>query len=257
MKHVSKSIQAMLVLMTVIALSGCSLGQAAAPTPTTVDVNAIMTASSGTALAQLTIIAGQATATVPPTAKPTETPTLSAAATSAQGTGGTATQNPVTLLTATESAGGLPPTANATTATGGLPLGTAAPSLTPLVPVVVGGATVDLCYNAKFVEDVTIPDGTVFKPDEYFTKIWRVENTGNCKWDQGFGLVLWAGPAMDSHAIYFSGHDKEINPGGIIDLPVDMRAPSEAGEYVAHWKMINDQGVIFGGDFTVFIKVVK
>jgi methionine-rich copper-binding protein CopC len=56
---------------------------------------------------------------------------------------------------------------------------------------------------------------------------------------------------------YFSNHDQKVGPGGIVDIGVEMRAPTQPGEYVAHWTMISDTGKTFGGDFTVFIKVVK
>src|SRR6185295_11416560 len=41
----------------------------------------------------------------------------------------------------------------------------------------------DACNNSVFVADITIPDGSVLKPGEDFTKIWRIQNTGNCRWD--------------------------------------------------------------------------
>jgi hypothetical protein len=107
------------------------------------------------------------------------------------------------------------------------------------------------------VADVTIPDGTVMKPGEKFTKIWRVQNTGTCKWDQGYGFTIWAGPSMGANPIFYSSHDQSVAPGGIVDFSLEMRAPYQPGDYVAHWVMISDAGKTFGGDFTVFIKVVK
>jgi methionine-rich copper-binding protein CopC len=62
---------------------------------------------------------------------------------------------------------------------------------------------------------------------------------------------------MGGVAIYFSNKDKPVAPGGIVDLGIEMRAPVKPGDYVAHWTMISDQGKTFGGDLTVFIKVVK
>ena len=258
MKSVSKLTQVALILLAVAALSSCSLGQAAAATATPVDVNAVMTSAAATAFVQLTDIAGQASPTTPATSAPSQTPTLAA----------TATQNPsLLLLTPTEAAGGLPAVASptldsglpvATLAAGGLPTATLQPSLTPFPLVGSGGKTnVAVCYNSKFVADVTIPDGTVMKPYEKFTKIWRIQNTGTCTWDQGFGLTIWSGPSMGSNPIYFSNNDQKIGPGGVVDLSVEMHAPSQTGEYVAHWTMIDDKGTTFGGDLTVFIKVAK
>jgi len=254
MKSFSKSIQVALVVLAVAALSSCSLGQpAAAATPTAVDVNAVMTSAAATAFVQLTGIAAQASPTVPPT----QTPTQAATATPAQNGAATATQDSaLLLLTPTLTVGGLP-VAETPTAAVGLPLATIIPSLTPFAQTGSGGGAVVTCFNAKFVADVTIPDGTVMKPYEKFQKIWRIQNTGTCKWDQGFGLTLWAGPDMGGSAVYFSNNDKAVEPGGTVDLGVEMRAPVAPGDYVAHWTMIDDQGKTFGGDLTVFIKVVK
>jgi hypothetical protein len=242
MKSVSKSFQVALVLLAVAALSSCSQGQTAVPTATAIDVNAVMTSAAATAFVQLTDIAGQASPTTPPTVTPTQAPTQDQA---------------LLLLTPTVAAGGLPVLETTPTVAGGLPLSTIVPSLTPFVPVTGGGGTVVTCFNSKYVADVTIPDGTVMKPYEKFRKVWRIQNTGTCNWDEGFGLVLWAGPDMYGTAIYFSGHDKPVAPNGIVDLGIDMRAPAQPGDYVAHWTMISDQGKTFGGDLTVSIKVVK
>ena len=59
----------------------------------------------------------------------------------------------------------------------------------------------DGCNNSVFVADVTIPDGTIFqdsnekgsRPGNDFQKIWRVQNTGTCKWDEGYSLGLIGG----------------------------------------------------------------
>lgn len=241
MKSVSKSIQVALILLAVAALSSCSLGQTVAPTATAVDVNAVMTSAAATAFVQLTAIAAQASPTIPATQTPTPAPT--------QG-------QVLLLLTPTLAASGLPVVVTPTVAAG-FPLSTIVPSLTPFVPVAGGGGAVVTCFNSKYIADVTIADGTVMKPYEKFQKVWRIQNTGTCKWDEGFGLVLWAGPAMNGTAIYFSGRDKPVEPNGIVDLGIDMRAPAQSGEYTAHWTMINDQGKTFGGDLTVSIKVVK
>ena len=246
---------AILGVMTMLALSSCSLGQAAAgPTATAIDINAIMTSAAATAFVQLTQIAGQAS----PTHAPTQTATKVRFTSTPNAPSGSATQASVMEIaapTSTGAAAGLP-AVNTPLATSILQTNIAAPGFTPLAPIVkvTAGPT---CFNSSFVADVTIPDGTVLKPYEKFTKIWRVENTGICAWDQGFGLTIWAGPAMNGTPIYYSNNDQAVQPGGIVDLPIEMRAPSEPGDYIAHWILINDQGDTFGTDLTIFIKVVN
>jgi hypothetical protein len=249
MNRFLRPIQAALVLMILAALSSCTLGQVANPPAPTVDIGAIKTAAAATALVELTKIAGLAS----PTSAPTKTPTLAPATQTPDATqAANATQNSALLPTAT--VGGLPATETPVVAPMAGTPGSVIPSLTPLAPPVNTGPT---CLNSKFVADVTIPDGTVMKPGEKFTKIWRFQNTGLCSWDQGYGFTIWAGPSMNGTPIFFSNNDQPVGPGGVVDFDIDMRAPFEAGEYVAHWKMISDTGQIFGGDCTIFIKVVK
>lgn len=38
-------------------------------------------------------------------------------------------------------------------------------------------------YEAKFVGDVTVPDGSTFKPGVRFTKMWAMLNSGQAMWE--------------------------------------------------------------------------
>ena len=260
MMRVLKPIRVLLALVALVALSACSLGgQTAAATATTVDVRSVMTSAAATAFVQLTQIAGQASATV----APSQTPEPAAASDTPSGptiTPGGPTITPqagLQLVTATEGAGGLPVVETAAV-TPGAPALTPGliPSFTPLVPPVSsGGSNVSTCTNSKFAGDITIPDGTVMTPGQKFTKIWAVQNTGTCSWDQGFGITIWAGPSMNGSPTYFSAKDAPVQPGGTVDMSIEMRAPYQKGDYVAHWIMISDTGKTFGGDLTVVIKV--
>lgn len=252
MNRFLKPIRAAVILLALLALTGC-IGQAATPSTPTVDINAIKTAAAATAIVELTKIAAQASPTLAPTKTPTTapaTPTLAATQAAGSVTPGTALSPTATI--AGGGAAGLP-----ATQTPLAPMaGTAAPipSLTPLVAPTSAGPT---CLNSKFVTDVTVPDGTVMQPGQKFTKGWRIQNTGTCTWDEGYGFVRWSGPDMGAADQYFSKNDQPVGAGGVVDFYVDMRAPYEAGDYVAHWVMVSDTGKTFGGDFTVVIKVVK
>lgn len=246
-------------IILLLALSGCSLGQAATPaateTPTQMSVSAVMTSAAATAFVQLTAIASMPS----PTAAPTRTSVL-AAPTNASGTADS-TQAPALQLltpTSTELAGGLPvaPTDAATTPqpADSLPTNTPIPSLTPLSPV-NPPKNATACLNSAYVADVTIADKTVLKPNEKFRKIWRIQNTGICNWDGGFGLIRWTGPAMGGESIFYSNDDQPVLPGGIVDIGIDMVAPEKAGEYIGHWVMISDSKITFGTDLIVYIIV--
>lgn len=252
MTGISKPIHMLIVLVAILGLSACGTPQSAAPTATVVDVKAVMTSAAATAFVQLTQIAGQASAT----SAPTQTATPAPATNTPNPLAGTATTaSGLQLLTPTEGAGGLP-TAQTPVVGAGTPLATAVIGLTPLFPVATTSSSTT-CYNSKFVADVTIPDGTILQPYQKFRKIWRIQNTGTCPWDDGFGLTFWAGSDMGGQAIYFSANDAKIQPGSTVDLGIDMRAPLVPNKYVGHWSMVTDAGKTFGGDFTVVITVSK
>lgn len=250
MNRFLKPVRAAVILLALVALTSCSLGQAATPSTPTVDINAVKTAAAATAIVELTKIASQASPTPAPTQTPTTapaTPTLAATAV------GGATQGATLLPTATVvGAAGLP-----ATETPVAPMaGTAAPipSLTPIVPVAPTSAG-PTCLNAKFVADITVPDKTVMQPGQKFTKIWEIQNTGTCPWDEGYGFVRWAGPDMGGADIYYSKNDTPVQPGGIVDMSIDMRAPYQPGDYIAHWVMVSDSGQTFGQSVVVEIIV--
>ncbi len=149
-----------------------------------------------------------------------------------------------------------------TSPTPATPVFTATASLTPVplptnTPVPSPTAT-PVCPQAQFITDVTIPDGTVLKPGEAFTKKWRLRNTGTCAWN-GFTLVFDSGDAMGSPASEPIG---VVNPGQEVDLDVNMTAPNSAGNYRGYWRIVSNNNVLVpilngyqGRAFYVDIKV--
>lgn len=121
---------------------------------------------------------------------------------------------------------------------------TAPASLTPAVKPDTPTVTTQPCDQAQFISDVTIPDGTKMAPGEAFTKTWRLRNLGSCTWDTRYALVFSSGDAFGAPAV--------INlPGSVptnatVDLSVDMKAPTAAGDYISSWKLRNPQGETFG-----------
>jgi hypothetical protein len=133
-----------------------------------------------------------------------------------------------------------------------IPSFTLAPTTGP-----VGGP---VCKNSAFNGDITIPDGTVMKPWQKFQKVWKVKNTGTCTWDQGFSFNPVEGPpSMATHLspYYFQTKSNFVAAGESVDIAINMYAPGDPGQYVAHWHMYDDNGKPFGSDFTVVIQVVK
>ena len=114
-----------------------------------------------------------------------------------------------------------------------------------------GSTTANGCYDAVYVSDVTIPDGTEFAPGESFTKTWSLSNSGTCNWDEDFQLVFISGDDMDAD-------DTEIGDIVYVDysdsISVDMVAPSTTGTYYGYWRMADASGNLFGG--TIYVMIV-
>jgi len=106
-------------------------------------------------------------------------------------------------------------------------------------------------FNAAFVADVTIPDGTLIQPAQSFTKVWRLRNTGTCPWDATTVLDFIGGSQMSAPN---AAPVPPTPPGGTADIGVTMFAPSAAGTYRGVWQL-NAQGLFFGDRVTVLIHV--
>jgi hypothetical protein len=237
----------LLILLTAsFVLAACNVGATPAPT---VDVNAINTAAVATAMgqisAQLTQTALAAPTNTPP---PTDTP-LSLATVALPTTGAGASP--------TAGASGALPTLSFNTTPNTTPNAGFTPISSPAAPVntaVLG----DSCNNSVYVADVTYPDNSEIKPGINFEKIWRVQNTGTCTWDDGYKLAFIAGDqALDPTSFEFKDSADFVSGGETADLGVDLTAPLADGTYSATWRMQSDTGVFFGTLLTVVIVVKK
>ena len=103
---------------------------------------------------------------------------------------------------------------------------------------------VTLCDSANFVNDVTIPDGTVLGRSATFTKVWRIQNTGTCTWTPYYSVVFINGDGLNASTI--NPLPNYVYPGNTIDLAVNMTAPASDGHYEGFWELRNASGVVFG-----------
>ena len=115
------------------------------------------------------------------------------------------------------------------------------------------------CNLATFISDVTIPDNTEMTQGQAFTKTWRIKNVGTCTWNSAYQLVFDSSAAMGGPASkpLTTG---TVSPGQMLDVSVDLIAPSTLGTHTGNWKFRDPGGVIFGtttgGPIWVKIKVV-
>lgn len=100
------------------------------------------------------------------------------------------------------------------------------------------------CDQGEFVQDVTVPDGTLVAAGATFAKTWRIRNIGTCTWTTGYSLVFSSGTSMGAPASV--ALPATVAPGGTVDVTVNLTAPAVAGSYTANFLLRNPGGSNFG-----------
>ena len=144
------------------------------------------------------------------------------------------------------------PTAPLPIPTSALPVPTA-PSVLPTAPST--GIPQQSPDDAIWVADIESPDGTIFEPDERFTRVMRIENTGTTTWNTEYSLVYWDGqPIMCDETDNIQYLQQSVDPGMQIDFSIRCTAPTAYGNYSNYYKLINDEGQPFGPDFYIIME---
>jgi hypothetical protein len=164
----------------------------------------------------------------------------------------TPTTDPQAVLTAaaqtadvrmTQTAAAPPPTQPATLTP------TLQPTITessPLTPTLTLTPTVEISGEDKleFVADITVPDGTIFKPGDTFVKTWRLKNSGTSTWTSAHSLVFVSGEQMGAPASI--PLTSTVPPGETVDVSVSLTAPASLGSYFGFFALRGPGGNNFG-----------
>lgn len=131
------------------------------------------------------------------------------------------------------------------------------PTATPFVPTSTSTAPTaappTTCTLAStFISDVTIPDGTVVAPGSAFVKTWAIQNSGTCNWGGGYNAVLVGGESFNAASPQAV---PAANPGSIINISINMVAPTTPGAHSSVWQLQASNGVLFGTKFDAVITV--
>jgi len=104
-----------------------------------------------------------------------------------------------------------------------------------------GTSYADCRAGAKFIDDVTIPEGTRFASPQKYSKVWRIQNDGDCGWaPAGYGLRFADGETMSGPAyLPLSG---AIQPGETVDLALELTAPDSPGAHRGKWTLFDNAG---------------
>jgi hypothetical protein len=135
------------------------------------------------------------------------------------------------------------PTDTATPTETATPTNTATPSKTPTptnTPTDTATPT-PAVPKAQFVKDITIPDGTVMKPAQPFTKTWRFKNVGAVPWGKGVTLAFVPGEHKGFESKKMAGPDAvdvpSVAPGKSVDVSVDLVSPQKLGQHRSYWRL--------------------
>jgi len=223
-----------LIIVLALVLSACNFGQEPEPTP---DVGAIFTAAADTVVAQFSIEQTQTALAAPTATQPPTNTTVATFAVVSPGAGTPTVQGAITPLATTGA--GTQPGVIAT-----LPTATSAVIATQAGPV---------CMDSAFVADVTHPDGSTVKADQWIEKIWSIQNTGTCTWDDGFALIQYSGDITNAENWEITETKDFVDPNEIIEISIDMKIPATAGEHGGCWRMRGDRGSFFGTPLCVLV----
>ncbi|MCC6956660.1 MAG: hypothetical protein IT316_07695 [Anaerolineales bacterium] len=125
------------------------------------------------------------------------------------------------------------------------PTPTPVPSLTPIGQNLESYQFADVCNNkAQFVRDVTFSDLSEVKPGQRFTKVWQMLNSGTCDWNPKYSIVFSYGDRMGGLTPKPIG--VKVSPGEMIEIAIDLVAPTNTGVYQGNWLFQDDAGEQFG-----------
>ncbi|KXK14259.1 MAG: SCP-like extracellular [Chloroflexi bacterium OLB14] len=108
--------------------------------------------------------------------------------------------------------------------------------------------------SAILLRDVTIPDDTNIKAGEKFTKTWEFQNVGDCNW-VGYTIQFDSGDEMSAPQ---SAPVPDTAPKGIVQVSVNLTAPTVDGTYQGNFTLHNTNGnsIFIGTEKTFWVKIV-
>lgn len=110
----------------------------------------------------------------------------------------------------------------------------------------------ELLDELSWAADVTVPDGSLIRPGQRFSKTWRIRNTGTSTWGAGYNLVFFADDQMNGPS---QVPLPPLRPGQTADITVGLTAPSTPGMQRSTWKPRDADGSIFEHELFALVKV--
>ena len=121
-----------------------------------------------------------------------------------------------------------------------------------VTPTPVTLPTPSCTNNLTFLEDLSIPDGTVVFSGETLDKRWQVNNSGTCNWDDRYRLKRIAGPDLGlppEQSLFPARSDSEAA------IRLVFTAPEETGSQRSAWQAFSPEGESFGDPIFIDVNV--
>jgi hypothetical protein len=128
---------------------------------------------------------------------------------------------------------------------------TDAPTQSPLPTAILSSPTPTCAHDLRFVADVTIPDDSIIPPGVGFTKVWRVQNSGNCLWPAGSAWFLSSGHPMGGPNL---SPVPVTTPGQTADISVNLVAPTTPGQYTGYYALRLPDGQVV--DRRLYVRII-
>ena len=101
----------------------------------------------------------------------------------------------------------------------------------------------DCTNRARFVSDITIPDGTPVERGQWITKTWELENYGTCTWSENYKVVWSDGNYNNSQKLFDIG--TALRPGERGEISVTFPVQGEGSTHIS-FVLANTDGETFG-----------
>lgn len=96
--------------------------------------------------------------------------------------------------------------------------------------------------KVEWVRDVTIPDDSLIGTGQSFRKIWEVRNAGTVPWRGRYLTRIGTSNSTYTLASPLRVEVPDADPGELVQITVDLVAPSTPGTKQVHWKQTDEQG---------------
>ena len=101
----------------------------------------------------------------------------------------------------------------------------------------------DCTNRARFVNDVTIPDGTLVDRGEWITKTWTLENYGTCPWSENY-KVVWNDANLENQQKLFDV-GTALQPGEQAEISVSFPVQGNGATHIS-FLLADTNGETFG-----------